>query len=73
MSLKQLRIVDESVIKILIENVPFPMALFDKSELLACNALCQTLISASQYNFSIRISITFSEMSWDQPKKKSYY
>lgn len=53
MSLKQLRIVDESAIKTLFENVPLPMALFDKSEMLACNTLCQELMSAAQYNISV--------------------
>lgn len=53
MTRKQLRIVDESMIKTLFENVPFPMALFDNSTLLACNPLCHDLVSNIQYNFSV--------------------
>jgi len=53
MSEKRLRTLDEPTIRILLDNVPFPMAVFDYAEILFCNQGCTKMLNAQQFNYSI--------------------
>ena len=53
MSEKQLRNLDEQTIRILLDNVPFAMAIFDNTEILVCNQRCTKMLQSEQYNYSI--------------------
>lgn len=53
MTLKLLRNLDDQALKALLEFVPFPMALIDKSQFLFINKPGKDLLGKTQYNFSI--------------------
>ena len=50
--LKMMKTLDENTLNILLENVPFPMAVFDKHEILLCNQRCTDLLSDRKFNIS---------------------
>lgn len=53
MSNKKLRNLDDQMIQILIDNVPFPMALFSTTEIIVCNTYCKKMMESDHYNYSI--------------------
>lgn len=53
MTFKLLRNLDDQALKALLEFVPFPMALIDKSNFLFVNNSGKALLAKKQYNFSI--------------------
>lgn len=47
-----MKILDETTLNILLENVPFPMVIFDKHEILLNNRKCRALLADRQFNIS---------------------
>jgi diguanylate cyclase (GGDEF)-like protein len=48
-----MKTMNESTLNILLENVPFPMVVFDKHEILLSNRKCHDLLSEREFNISL--------------------